>query len=344
MIAKIGQGPAGPHQDQLGRKLGAYTPIVASATFVVSNLCILIASVLMSQTAHIPSHRKPRRSASSRALRAGVTGGILTLTVAGTAVSASAAEPTAETTQELPTLTADLALNTVQSADATQQAAFSYQLQDQQEQAAGKAKSEAKKAKTEAERKAKEAKEHAERAAAKRAAAAEKAREQRASRTAERTTLSTTSTTSTSSTSGNSSDASSSDASSTPRTEAPSTSTGSGNAAAVVNFVKAQVGKAYIPGAMGPSSYDCSGLTSVAFRQVGVTLPRVSQDQSTFGTQVSLSNLQPGDILYWGSAGSAYHVAVYIGDGQFVGAQNSNTGVVQRSMSYDMPTGAVRVL
>ncbi|WP_459248277.1 C40 family peptidase [Streptomyces youssoufiensis] len=301
----------------------------------------------MSQTAHIPSHRKPRRSASSRALRAGVTGGILTLTVAGTAVSASAAEPTAETTQELPTLTADLALNTVQSADATQQAAFSYQLQDQQEQAAGKAKSEAKKAKkakTEAERKAKEAKERAERAAAKRAAAAEKAREQRASRTAERTTLSTTSTTSTSSTSGNSSDASSSDASSTPQTEAPSTSTGGGNAATVVNFVKAQVGKAYVSGAMGPSSYDCSGLTSVAFRQVGVTLPRVSQAQSTFGTQVSLSNLQPGDILYWGSAGSAYHVAVYIGDGQFVGAQNSGTGVVQRSMSYDMPTGAVRVL
>ncbi len=292
MIAKTGQGPAGPSQDQLGRNLGAYTPIVASATFIVSNLCILIASVLMSQTVHIPSHRKPRRSASSRALRAGVTGGILTLTVAGTAVSASAAEPTAETTQELPTLTADPALNTVQSADATEQAAFSYQLQDQQKQAAGKAKSEAK---TEAERKAKEAKERAERAAAKRATAAEKAREQRASRTAERTTLSTASTTNTGSTSGNGSDASSSDASSTPQTEAPSTSTGGGNAATVVNFVKAQVGKAYVSGAMGPSSYDCSGLTSVAF-------------------------------------------------GQFVGAQNSGTGVVQRSMSYDMPTGAVQVL
>ncbi len=61
-------------------------------------------------------------------------------------------------------------------------------------------------------------------------------------------------------------------------------------------------------------------------------------------TQVSLDNLQPGDILYWGGAGSAYHVAIYVGGGQFVGAQNSSTGTVQRSMDYDRPTGAVRVL
>ena len=56
------------------------------------------------------------------------------------------------------------------------------------------------------------------------------------------------------------------------------------------------------------------------------------------------SNLQPGDILYWGSAGSAYHVAVYVGDGMFVGAQNPSTGVVEKPLSYDPPTGAVRVL
>ena len=77
---------------------------------------------------------------------------------------------------------------------------------------------------------------------------------------------------------------------------------------------------------------------------VGVDLPRVSQAQSTAGTQVSLSNLQPGDILYWGGAGSAYHVGVYVGGGQFVGAQNPSTGVVLRSLDYDPPSGAVRVL
>lgn len=70
----------------------------------------------------------------------------------------------------------------------------------------------------------------------------------------------------------------------------------------------------------------------------------MSQAQSNAGTSVSLSNLQPGDILYWGAKGSAYHVAIYVGGGKFVGAQNPSTGVVERSLSYDMPTGAVRVL
>ncbi|MEU5548076.1 NlpC/P60 family protein, partial [Streptomyces sioyaensis] len=51
-----------------------------------------------------------------------------------------------------------------------------------------------------------------------------------------------------------------------------------------------------------------------------------------------------GDILYWGSAGSAYHVGVYIGEGKFIGAQNPSTGVVERPLSHDKPTGAIRVL
>ncbi|CAM5610422.1 C40 family peptidase [Streptomyces californicus] len=109
-------------------------------------------------------------------------------------------------------------------------------------------------------------------------------------------------------------------------------------------FAKAQVGDAYVSGGTGPNAWDCSGLVQAAYRTANIDLPRVSQAQSTAGTQVSLDNLQPGDILYWGGAGSAYHVAIYIGGGQFVGAQNSSTGTVQRSMDYDRPTGAVRVL
>ena len=54
-----------------------------------------------------------------------------------------------------------------------------------------------------------------------------------------------------------------------------------------ISFLKAQLGKAYVLGSTGPSSYDCSGLTQAAFKQVGVDLPRVSQDQSTVGTQVA---------------------------------------------------------
>ncbi|QKV93364.1 C40 family peptidase [Streptomyces sp. NA02950] len=269
----------------------------------------------MSPVAHIPSHRKPRRAASKGTLRAGVTGGFLTIAVAGAAVPASATESSAaESTVEMPTVSATLASTAAQTADATQQAASDYQLQAQQDQAAAHAKAAAKKAKAEADRKAKEAREAARKAAAKRAAEA-KAKAAKASRSAERSTLS-----------------------------APSTSNATGNAATVISFLKAQLGKAYVLGSSGPSSYDCSGLTQAAFKQVGVDLPRVSQDQSTTGTPVSLDNLQPGDILYWGSAGSAYHVGVYIGGGKFIGAQNPSTGIVERPLDYDQPTGAVRVL
>ncbi|GGW80236.1 glycoside hydrolase [Streptomyces lucensis JCM 4490] len=257
-------------------------------------------------------------------MRAGVAGGVLgTLAVAGASGSANAAEPVTQTL-ELPTLTADLA---VQSADATQQAAANYQLQAERDAAAAKAAKQAKADLADAKKKAAEAKKKAEEAARKEAAA-------RATRSAQRTTLSTTA----------GGDTSTSTGGSTSTSTSTGGSTATGSAAAIVSFVKAQVGKAYVSGATGPSAYDCSGLVQTAFKQVGISLPRVSQDQSTAGTQVSLSNLQPGDILYWGSAGSAYHVAVYVGDGMFVGAQNPSSGVQEKPLSYDPPTGAVRVL
>ncbi|MFI7500614.1 C40 family peptidase [Streptomyces sp. NPDC049687] len=265
----------------------------------------------MSHTAHIRSHRKPRRSASTIAMRAGVASGVLgTLAVATAAGSANAAEPVTQTL-ELPVFTGDLAAQVAQSAEATQQAAANYQLEAERDAAAAAAAKEAKKdlaaaKKAEAKKKAEEAR---------------KAAAEAASRSAERTTLAT-----------------SAGSSST------STSTATGSAAAVIAFVKAQIGDAYVSGGTGPSSWDCSGLVQAAFKQVGVDLPRVSQDQSTQGTQVSLSNLRPGDILYWGGAGSAYHVAVYVGDGMFVGAQNPSTGVAEKPLSYDPPSGAVRVL
>ncbi|MEE4489695.1 C40 family peptidase [Streptomyces sp. BE230] len=288
----------------------------------------------MSHTALIPSHRKPRRNASKTALRAGVAGGVLsTIAVAGAAGPAQAAEPVTQTI-EMPTITAGLSTTVAASAEATQQVALDLETQAHEEAAATTAAKAAKKAKAEAVRKA-EAKKKAE-AKAKAEAEAKAEAAERASRSAARTTLSA------STGSGSSSSSSSSGSSSSATTSYSSTATGS--AASVVAFAQAQVGDAYVSGGTGPNSWDCSGLVQAAFRTVGVDLPRVSQSQSTAGTQVSLSNLQPGDILYWGGAGSAYHVGIYVGGGQFVGAQNSSTGVVQRSLDYDMPTGAVRVL
>ncbi|MGW0785832.1 C40 family peptidase [Streptomyces sp. NPDC002913] len=272
----------------------------------------------MSHTAHIPSHRKPRQRASKTALRAGVAGGVLsTIAVAGAAGPAQA-EPVTQTI-EMPTITAGLSTSVAASAQATQAVALDLETQAHEDAAAASAAKTAKKAQAEAVRKA-EAKKKAEAAAKAKAEAAE-----RASRTAERTTLS--------APSGSSSASSSS-----------SSSSATGSAASVVSFAQSQVGDAYVSGGTGPNSWDCSGLVQAAFATVGIDLPRVSQDQSTAGTQVSLDNLQPGDILYWGGAGSAYHVGIYVGGGQFVGAQNSSTGVVQKSLDYDPPSGAVRVL
>ena len=277
----------------------------------------------MSHTAHIPSHRKPRRSASKVSLRAGVAGGVLsTIALAGAAAPAIAAQPVTETI-EMPTLTGDLATTAAATAQATKTVAADLQLQAAQDAAASSAAKDAKKAKDDAEQKAAEAKAKAEAEAKAKADAAE-----RASRSAERTTLK------------SSSDGGSSSGS----TSTFKASNATGSAAAIVNFALAQVGKAYVSGATGSSAYDCSGLVQAAYRQVGVDLPRVSQDQSMSGTDVSLSNLQVGDILYWGGSGSAYHVAIYVGGGKFVGAQNPSTGVVERSLDWDQPTGAVRVL
>jgi peptidoglycan DL-endopeptidase CwlO len=264
------------------------------------------------------------------ALRAGVAGGVLsTIAVAGAAGPASA-DPVTETI-EMPALDMlGLSQAVAQSAENTQQILLDQELRAQEDAAATKASQAAKKAKAEAVRKA-----EAEKAEAKKRAAEERAAQERASRTAERTQLATPTSTS-SSKSGTSSSSSSSSSS---KSSAPS-----GSVATVIAFLKAQVGDAYVLGATGPNSWDCSSLVQAAFRQVGISLPRVSQDQSTAGRQVGTSNLQVGDILYWGSAGSAYHTGVYIGGGKYLDAANPRKGVVIQDLSGYPATGAVRVL
>lgn len=172
-------------------------------------------------------------------MRAGVAGGVLsTLAVAGASGSANAAETTQ--TLDLSALTADLATQVAQSADATQQAAANYELQAERDAAAAKAAQQAKADLADAKAKAAAKKKAADEAARKAAA------EEAASRSAERTTLS------------------SSDSAST-SVSAPA----SGSVATVIAFLKAQVGDAYVMGGTGPNSWDCSGLVQAAFKQAG---------------------------------------------------------------------------
>lgn len=93
-------------------------------------------------------------------------------------------------------------------------------------------------------------------------------------------------------------------------------------AQAIINLAKAQLGKPYVWGAEGPSTFDCSGLIYYVYGQNGVNLPRTSREQSNVGTTVSQSQLQPGDLIFSSTDGSGgvNHVGIYIGNGQMIHA------------------------
>jgi peptidoglycan DL-endopeptidase CwlO len=126
----------------------------------------------------------------------------------------------------------------------------------------------------------------------------------------------------------------------TAEAEQAAPSPASGGAVAVVDFALAQVGKAYVWASAGPGSYDCSGLTMMAWAQAGVSLPHSSGAQMSAGTPVSESELLPGDLVFYYSPVS--HVGIYIGNGQIVDAANPSTGVRVATL-HSMPySGAVR--
>lgn len=124
----------------------------------------------------------------------------------------------------------------------------------------------------------------------------------------------------------------------------------SGNASqkakSVVNLAESQVGKGYAWGGNGPDNFDCSGLVQYVYNQAGgVNLPRVTTDQVKVGTTVDMSQLQPGDLLFWGSTDAPYHVAIYVGNNQYVSAATPEQGVVLQTLSsYFYPSVAKRVL
>ena len=123
-------------------------------------------------------------------------------------------------------------------------------------------------------------------------------------------------------------------------TVVPSDVPASGRAAAAVAYAMAQVGDSYVYGAAGPSAFDCSGLTMMAWAQAGVALPHSSSMQYSSGSRVSASDLQAGDLVFYYSPIS--HVGMYIGNGLIVHAANPSSGV-EVSELYSMPyVGAVR--
>ncbi len=115
----------------------------------------------------------------------------------------------------------------------------------------------------------------------------------------------------------------------------------SSRAQSAISVATSKVGSSYVWGTSGPNTFDCSGLTSYAYRQVGISLPRSSRAQLSMGTQVAKSDLQPGDLVFYYSPVS--HVGIYIGNGQIVDAANPRSGVRITSLNSMPFSGARRV-
>jgi cell wall-associated NlpC family hydrolase len=121
----------------------------------------------------------------------------------------------------------------------------------------------------------------------------------------------------------------------------PGAITGSGVGVEAIRFAQKMLGKPYRWGAEGPSSFDCSGLTSWAFKQAGITLPRSSSQQAKVGTPVSTSELRPGDLVFFYSPVS--HVGIYVGDGKMINAPQTGDVVKYSNITDRKLTGARRL-
>ncbi|MBG0855973.1 C40 family peptidase [Streptomyces spinoverrucosus] len=108
-----------------------------------------------------------------------------------------------------------------------------------------------------------------------------------------------------------------------------------GRASSAYGAAQSKIGSPYVYGASGPSSFDCSGLTSWAFAQAGIQIPRTSQAQANAGTRIySQSDLQVGDLVIF--YGDLHHVGFYAGNGQVLHAPRSGTVVRYESIN-NMP-------
>ncbi len=112
----------------------------------------------------------------------------------------------------------------------------------------------------------------------------------------------------------------------------------------LVNMALSLKGSPYSYGGTTPRGFDCSGFTQYCFRNaLGIEIPRTAAAQASLGESVSMDELQPGDLLFWGSGSGIYHVGIYVEDGTYIHAAGSGKGVRIQSMEYFHPTFAKRV-
>ncbi|QBA74839.1 hypothetical protein EVE90_11100 [Lacticaseibacillus paracasei] len=140
------------------------------------------------------------------------------------------------------------------------------------------------------------------------------------------------------SSSANTSTTSASSSASASQAPASNTSSVSVSGGSIASNAAKYIGVPYVYGGTSPSGFDCSGLIYYAAKEAGISLPRTSQAQSTLGSYVSVSDLKAGDLVFWGGVGSAYHVGIYIGGGQYLHAPAPGQSVTIQSMAYFAPS------
>ena len=109
--------------------------------------------------------------------------------------------------------------------------------------------------------------------------------------------------------------------------EAASTTTSQKQRIRAMRVALAQRGDPYRYGATGPNAFDCSGLTSFSYRQVGRSIPRTTDQQKAGLRGIAQRDKARGDIIIFHNGGNAYHAGIYIGDNKIVHASRSGTPV-----------------
>jgi len=106
---------------------------------------------------------------------------------------------------------------------------------------------------------------------------------------------------------------------------------------ALLAYASQFLGIPYVWGGTSPSDFDCSGFTQYVFAHFGVNLPRVSEAQQNVGTLVSRANLQPGDLVFFGTP--AHHVGIYVGNGNMINAPHTGAVLRIQSLNNDFTYG-----
>lgn len=116
---------------------------------------------------------------------------------------------------------------------------------------------------------------------------------------------------------------------------------GEGKAAEALRYAMSKLGSPYVWGAAGPTTFDCSGLTMWAYKQVGINLPHYTGSQWNAGTHVSESQMQPGDLIFFYS--DLHHMGMYVGGGKMIHAPHTGDVVRIASLAGRPIAGVVRV-